>query len=161
LTLKIGQASPHLLDNISIKHNNQKLKIKHLAHINIIKPNTIIINPWDKISLKIIEKAILEDPTHFVPKNDGNQILIKIPELNKQDRLKTFKELKVKGEGIKILIRKNRRDANTLIKKSIKSKNLSSNSEKKNLSIVQKLTSSATNKIENMIEAKKNDIINV
>jgi len=161
LTLKIGQATPHILDPINIKQNNRILKIKHLANISIRKPNTIIIKPWDKENIKVIEKAILEAPSHFIPNHDGNQILIKIPELNRQDRLKIFKELKKRGENSKISIRKSRRDFNNLVKVFIKNNNLSSNLERTNLLIIQKMTNDITNKIDTIIELKKNDIINI
>jgi len=160
LTLKIGKVSPHLLDNINVKHNNQKSKIKYLANISIKKPNIINIKPWDKNNIKIIEKAILESQSNLIPNSDGSQISIKVSEPTKQDRIEILKEVKKRGENGKISIRKHRRDFNNLVKICVKENNHSSNLEKINLTTIQNMTNDAVKKIDSITDLKKNDIMN-
>jgi len=157
LTIRTGVVTPHLIDNIFVNYHEKKMKIKFLATIEIKKPNTISIKPWDQKSVKLIEKAILESQENFTPNNNGKEILIKISPPNKESRMITFKNLKKQGESCKISIRQNRKNNNSSVKLYVKNNNLSSSLEKKYLNIIQKLTDEAIKNIDISIEKKKND----
>lgn len=161
LTVKTGIASPHLLDNIYVNYSEKKIKIKFLATIEIKGSDTLSINPWDKKSIKLIEKSILESSSNFVPQSNGERILIKISPPNKETRVATFKNVKKQGELSKVSIRQVRRYNNNLIKSYVKNNSLSSNLEKKYSNMIQKLTDSATKNIDIFIENKKIDIMNI
>merc|ERR1711937_3507 len=102
--------------------------------------NILFITPWDKKNLKVIEKAILDSSLSLFPNNNGKCISINVPPLTKQDRENTFKELKKKGEELKISIRQIRRNHNNLVKSHIKKYKLSSDIDNMYLGIIQKQT---------------------
>jgi ribosome recycling factor len=160
LTINTGRITPKLIDNIYIEFNSKKVKIAHVATI-MVKKNIIIINPWEKENLKLIEKSILETHSKFFPNNNGKQISITIPPLTKSDRENILKELKKQGEQLKISIRQARRNHNNLIKLHIKKEKLSSNLDKIYLDIIQKQTDNGIKQIDKYIENKKNSIMNL
>jgi len=160
LTINTGVITPNLLDNIYIEVSGKKVKIAHIATITI-KRNIISINPWDKKNIKFVEKAILNSSSTFFPHNNGNQILIKIPPLTKDDRIDILKQLKGQAENIKIQVRQTRRNSNNLIKSHIKNNKLSSNLDKTYLDIIQTQTDNAIKLIDRSIEKKKKSIINL
>lgn len=160
LTINTGRITSHLIDNIYIKDNNRRNKISHIASITIQK-NVIIIKPWSKDNIKLIEKAILESSVKYFPNNNGKEISIIVPQLTKDDRSRIFKDLKIYGEKLKIAVRQLRRDDNNAIKKYTKNNKLPPSIDKKYLNIIQKQTDNGIRNIDKYIEDKKNNIMNL
>jgi len=158
LSINTGKVTPNLLDNIYVEHDGKKMKISHIASIEV-KKNIITISPWDKQYLKYIEKAVLNSSSKLLPRSKNQQILIEIAPLTKEDRLNIVKNLKKEAEQIKISIRQIRKNNNGLIKSHIKNNKLSSNLDKTYLKIIQKQVDEGVKKIEKYVEVNKENIL--
>ena len=103
--IRTGRANPVLVVNLSIEYYGTKTPLQQLANINIPDPKSIIIQPWDKNSLKDIEKAIHDSPLGLNPINEGNTIRLPLPPLTEERRKELSKVVNEKVEQAKISIR--------------------------------------------------------
>src|SRR3954452_24196514 len=85
-TVRAGRASPGLLDRISVDYYGTFTPLKQLATISAPEPRLLTIQPYDKSSIKTIEKAIMESDLGLTPNNDGNLIRLGVPELTEERR---------------------------------------------------------------------------
>ena len=118
--LRTGRASAAMVDNLIVDYYGSKSPVKQVASITIPEPRTIMISPWDKDSLVVIEKAIRESQLNLNPNNDGQVIRINIPALTEERRKDLVKVLNQKAEDARIAIRKQREDAWDEIQKAAK-----------------------------------------
>lgn len=135
-TIKTGRANAAILDFISIDYYGVKTPVRQVASISIPEANQIVIKPYDRSSLKLIEKAILESDLGLTPQNDGTIIRLIIPKLTEERRREMTKNVGKYEENCKVAIRNIRRDGNDSIKKL----GLSEDDEKGYLEDVQRLT---------------------
>jgi len=115
-SLKAGRANPAMLDRIEAEYYGAMTPINQLANISVPEPRILAIQPWDKSSMKAIEKAILKSDLGINPSNDGELIRLVIPELTEETRKSLVKNVKKDGEESKVAIRGIRRDCNDKIK---------------------------------------------
>jgi ribosome recycling factor len=115
-SMKAGKANPSMLDRITVEYYGSQTPINQLANISSPEPRVLMIQPWDKNSIKSIEKAILQSDLGLNPSNDGSVIRLIIPELTEETRKQIVKKVKKAGEDAKIAIRSIRREANDKIK---------------------------------------------
>jgi ribosome recycling factor len=108
--IRTGRASSAIVENLMIDYYGGKSPLKQISSISIPEPRTIVISPWDRDSLIMIEKAIKESDLGLNPSNDGVLIRINIPALT-EDRRKDFvKMLNQEAEKTRVSIRKSRED---------------------------------------------------
>ncbi len=129
-SLRAGRATTGLLDKITVDYYGAQSPINQVANISIPEPRTIIIQPWDKKTLPIIEKAILKSDLGLTPNNDGMVIRLIFPQLTQQRRQELCKVVHKQAEESRVAIRNLRRDANEALKKIEKDKTASERSEK-------------------------------
>ena len=115
-SMKAGKANPSMLDRISVEYYGAETPVNQLANISSPEPRVLLIQPWDKNSLKSIEKAILQSDLGLNPSNDGSVIRLLIPELTEETRKNIVKKVKKMGEEAKVAIRSIRRDGNDKVK---------------------------------------------
>src|ERR671924_1143258 len=99
-TVRTGRASPHLLDRIEVDYYGAKTPLRQLAQISATEARLLTITPYDKNSIKAIEKSILESDVGLTPSNDGTVIRLSIPELTEERRRELDKLLAGKEEEI-------------------------------------------------------------
>ena len=158
-TMKAGKANPTMLDRISVEYYGSETPINQLAGISSPEPRVLLIQPWDKASLKSIEKAILQSDLGINPSNDGNVIRLIIPELTEETRKQIVKKVKKFGEDGKVAIRSIRRDANDKIK-NLKKENEVTEDEAQNAEeSMQKLTDKFIKKIDEIIIEKEKEVM--
>lgn len=104
--LRTGRASPQLVENITVDYYNKMTPIKHLAAIIIADAKTIVIQPWDKNALPLIEKAISQSQLNIQPIADKDTIRLSLPELTGERRAQLIKIVKEKLEESKVTLRK-------------------------------------------------------
>lgn len=121
----------------------------------------IVIQPWEKSLLKAIEKAINMSDLGIHPTNDGNVIRLVFPELTEERRKDLAKDIKKKGEGVKVAVRNIRRDANETFKKMEKSGEMSEDDLKLGTEKIQKITDKMIDKIDAAVEEKTKEIMTV
>ncbi|ERP30919.1 ribosome recycling factor [Chitinivibrio alkaliphilus] len=159
--LRTGRATPDMLEGITVDYYGTATPLNQVGNISIPEARLITIQPWDKTILGDIEKAIFSSELDLTPQNDGNLIRIQIPALTEDTRKDLAKECKAMGEEAKISIRNARRTANSMLKQSLKDKEITEDDEKAGLDDIQKLTDSYSKKVDDAVEVKVADIMEI
>ena len=157
--LRTGRASTSLVDGIKVDYYGTPTPISQLASIATPDSRTITIQPWDRASFALVEKAILKSDLGLTPVNDGKIIRIGIPPLTEDRRKNLSKISKKYGEEAKIAIRNIRRDANESLKKLEKDKKYSEDEIKKAQDGIQKITDTYVVKVDQKCQAKEKEIM--
>ena len=159
--IRTGRVSPEILKTIIIDSYGSKMPLTQLSNINNIDNMTLSISIWDSSLTKIIEKNILESNLGVTPQTDGNNILLKFPELTAERRKELVKIISEVSENFKVSIRNVRRKFIDLIKNLEKDKLLSIDESKKFQEDVQKSTDNAISELDKTTKLKENDILKV
>lgn len=157
-SLRAGRANPALLDGITVDYYGTKTPLNQLANISAPEPRLLVIQPYDKSAIENIEKAILQSDLGLNPNNDGSVVRLSIPELTEERRQELVKLVKQKGEESKVAVRNIRREANDVLKKKEKNKEISEDDCKSAQDDIQKLTDKYIKSIDEALEAKNNEI---
>ena len=158
-TMKAGRANPAMLDRLEIEYYGTMNSINQVANVSSPESRVILIQPWDKASLKSIEKAILKSDLGINPSNDGIAIRLIIPELTEETRKNLVKTVKKTAEESKIAIRSIRRDCNERIK-SLKNE-VSEDDVKRAEDDIQKKTDNFIKELDKIAELKEKEIMAV
>jgi ribosome recycling factor len=160
-TIRTGRANASLLDKVLVDYYGSPTGLKSLANISTPDATTILIQPYDRSSLNIIEKAISLSDVGLTPSNDGTVIRLNIPPLT-SDRRKELVKLAAKyAEEGRISIRNIRRDAIDSIRKQEKNTEISEDEARDQQDKLQKLTNKYTAKIDELLAEKEKDITTV
>lgn len=138
-TLRAGRAAPSLLDKVMVDYYGTPTPVNQLANVTVPEPRMIMIKPWDKKSLKDIEKAIMKSDLGLMPNSDGSIIRLAIPQLTQERRKELVKVVSKKAEEVKVAMRNIRRDGNEAIKKLEKNKEITEDDRKEGQEDMQKL----------------------
>ncbi len=159
--IRTGRVSPDILKSIIIDSYGSKMPLTQLANINNIDNMTLSINVWDGSLTKAIEKNLLESNLGATPQTDGNNILLKFPELTAERRKELVKIISDTAEKYKISIRNIRRKFIDTIKISEKEKSISIDESKKNQEEVQKSTDKSISDLDKLTKIKEIEILKV
>jgi ribosome recycling factor len=160
-SMKAGRANPTLLDRIEVEYYGSMMPINQVANISAPEPRVILIQPWEKSSLKVIEKAILKSDLGLTPSNDGTVIRLIIAELTEETRKNLVKNVKKAGEEAKVAIRSIRRDSNDKVKALKKNNEIPEDDLIKAEEDIQKKTDAFIKDIDKIIETKETEIMSV
>ena len=160
-SMKAGRANASMLDRIEVEYYGAMSPITQLACVSVPEPRILLIQPYDKTSLKNIEKAIQKSDLGINPSNDGSVIRLIIPELTEETRKNIVKNVKKTGDEAKVAIRSIRRDCNDKIKALKKNSEFSEDDIKKGEEDVQKITDATIREIDKIIEIKEREIMTV
>ncbi len=160
-TVRAGRANAAILDKISADYYGTPTPIKNMANISVPDPRTLTISPFDPSSIAEIEKAIIEANIGLNPSNDGKVIRLVVPQLTEERRSELTKQTKKIGEQAKVAVRNLRRDTNDAAKKLEKNGEITEDDLKKLLNDIQKSTDEHIKKIDDMIDKKDKDIMEV
>ncbi len=156
IQIRTGRANPAMVEDIKVEYYGTMTPLMQLGSITTPEPRMIVINPYDKSSIKNIEKAILSSGLGLTPTNDGSVIRIILPELTGERRKELSKIVKAKAEEKKVAIRNIRRDINDEIKKA--NADASQDLIKGLQDQIQKITDSYIAKIVELTEEKEKEI---
>lgn len=159
--MRAGRANPAMVEKIMVNYYGASTPLNQLANINVPEARLLVINPWDKGCIAEIEKAIMKSDLGVNPSNDGNVIRINIPQLTEERRKDLVKVVKKRAEEGKVAIRNIRREANDMIKAGEKDKMISEDAGKKGLDDIQKLTDKFIKEIDNILQVKEKEIMEV
>lgn len=159
--IRTGRVSPEILKSIIIDSYGSKMPLTQLSNINNIDNMTLSINVWDGSLTKNVEKNLLESNLGATPQTDGNNILLKFPELTSERRQELVKLISEISEKYKISIRNVRRKFIDIIKAQEKDKSLSEDESKKHQDEVQKSTDKYIQNIEDLNRIKDSEILKV
>lgn len=158
--IRAGKASPQMLDGIVVDYYGNPTPLTQVANVNTPDARTIVVQPWEKNMIPVIEKAITDANLGINPQNDGSVIRLNIPPLTEERRKDLVKKVKAEGEAGKVAVRNIRKDVNEKIKK-LQKEGVSEDEVKVGEAEVQKLTDNFILKIDKHIEVKEKDIMTV
>ncbi|MBD1861132.1 ribosome recycling factor [Trichocoleus sp. FACHB-262] len=160
-TIRTGRANTSLLDRVMVEYYGAPTSLKSLATINTPDASTITVQPFDRGSLNLIEKAISLSDIGLTPSNDGSTIRLNIPPLT-SDRRKELVKLAAKfAEEGKVSVRNVRRDAVDSVRKQEKAGEVSEDEARDLQDKIQKLTDKYIARIEEVLAEKEKDITTV
>lgn len=160
-TIRTGRASAALFEKIKVEYYGNPTPLNQVASISIPESRLVVIQPWDKGLLNEIEKAIQKSELSLNPNNDGKVIRINIPPLTEERRKEYVKVAKNMAEQARVAIRNIRRDANDELKKQQKASDISEDDAKRGEDEIQKLTDSYVEKINQALEEKEKEILEI
>ena len=159
--IRTGRASASLFDRIKVEYYGNPTPLNQVATISVPEARLVVIQPWDKGIIGEIEKAIQKSELSLNPSNDGKVIRLNIPPLTEERRKEYVKVAKDKAEQGRVALRNIRRDANDELKKLQKDGEISEDEQKRLEDEVQKLADSFVKKINDALEAKEQEILEI
>lgn len=160
-TIRTGRANSSLLDRVSVEYYGAPTPLKSLASINTPDSSTITIQPFDRGSLNLIEKAISLSDIGLTPNNDGSVIRLNIPQLTTERRKELVKIAAKYAEEGRVAVRNIRRDAVDSIRKQEKNSEISEDEGRDLQEKIQKLTDKFVAKVDELLAEKEKDITTV
>jgi len=160
-TVRTGRANPTMLDRIEVEYYGTPVNLKSIAQINTPDASSLLIQPFDKSCLKLIEKAIVAANIGVTPSNDGEVIRVTVPPLTSDRRKEMAKTVAKLSEEGKVAIRNIRRDAIKAYDKLEKEKKLSEDNKKDLSADLQKITDEYMKKVESIQKAKEQELSKV
>ncbi len=160
-TIRTGRASAALFERVKVEYYGNPTPLNQVATISVPEARLVVIQPWDKGIINEIEKAIQKSELSVNPSNDGKVIRINIPPLTEERRKEYVKVAKNTAEQARVAIRNIRRDANDELKKAQKAGDISEDDEKRAADEVQKLTDEYVEKVNEAVEAKETEILEI
>lgn len=159
--VRTGRASSSLFDKIKIDYYGSETPLSGVASISVPEARMVVITPWDKSTLSLIEKAIQKSDLGLNPSNDGKLIRVNFPPLNEERRKELVKGTKVSAENSRVAIRNIRRDGMDALKKSQKNSEISEDEEKDGEVKLQKLTDDYIALVNKTSELKEKEIMEI
>ncbi|KAJ8748394.1 hypothetical protein K2173_003031 [Erythroxylum novogranatense] len=160
-SVRTGRANPSMLDKIEVDYYGTPVSLKSIAQISTPDASSLLVQPYDKSSLKAIEKAIVGSDLGLTPNNDGEVIRLSVPQLTSERRKELSKMVAKQAEEGKVALRNIRRDALKAYEKLEKEKKLSEDNVKDLSSDLQKLTDGYIKKIETIYKQKETELLKV
>jgi ribosome recycling factor len=160
-SVRTGRASPALLDRVSVDYYGTSTPLKQLATISTPEARLLSIQPYDKSSIKSIERAILESDVGLTPSNDGNVIRLSIPELTEERRRQLVKVVRNIAEEGRVAIRNIRRDVMHDLRELKDSGEAGSDEEHRAEVELQKVTDARIVDLDELLKHKEDEILEV
>jgi len=161
LKIRTGKANISLLEDIKVDYYGQPTPLNHIGTLSIPEARMIVVRPWEKTLLPLIEKAILASDIGITPQSDGNVVRLIFPSLTEERRKDLVKLVKKYGEEAKIAIRNSRRHFNEEVKKLEKDSKISEDVRQDGLDEIQNITDEFVKKIDSIIQNKENEIMEI
>ena len=159
--VRAGRANAAVLDQIEVDYYGVPTPIRQIASISTPDPRSLVIQPWDGSTLKLIEKAILMSDLGINPQNDGRQIRLVFPQLTEERRKELAKQVRKYCEDANVAMRNVRRDAMDKFKKEQKKGDITEDDLKDLEKDLQKLIDDYTKKVDKQIEAKEKELFEI
>jgi ribosome recycling factor len=157
--LRTGRASTSLLEHISVDYYGSTVPINQVASVNVEDARTLVVNPWEKQMVPVVEKAILTSDLGLTPITAGTVIRVPLPPMTEERRRDLVKVVRHEGESAKIAVRNIRRDALSDCKDMLKDKLITEDEDRRAQDEIQKLTDRFVAKIDNLVKEKETEIM--
>ena len=159
--VRTGRASPALVEHIHVDYYGTPTPLKSIAMISVPEATQLLIRPFTPGDAKAIEKAINDSKLGLTPHSDGKQIRLMLPAMSQERRLQLAGQCKGYAEAAKISVRNARRDANKLVDTEEKGSVMTEDEAKGAKEQIQELTKQYEGKIDEVVEHKKHEIMQV
>ena len=160
-SVRTGRATPHLLDRINVDYYGAQTPLKQLATVSAPEARLLTVQPYDKNSIKGIERAILESDVGLTPNNDGSIIRLQIPELTEERRKELVKVVRNLAEEGRVAIRNIRRDVMHDLRELKEAGEAGSDDEHRAEDALQKLTDEKIKELDAVLKGKEEEILEV
>jgi ribosome recycling factor len=160
-SVRTGRANPSLLDRISVDYYGAVTPLRQLSTISAPEARMLTVQPYDKSSIKAIEKAIMESDLGLTPNNDGALIRLVIPELNEERRRQLVKVVRGMTEEGKVALRNIRRDVMHDLKELRDAGEAGADDEHRAEEALQKLTDDKVKELDALLKGKEAEILEV
>lgn len=161
LKIRTGRAHPGILDNVKVNCYGQDMPLNQVSTVAVAGNRLLTVTPWDSANLSAIEKAVRESDLGVNPSNDGEKVLVSLPELSEDRRKELVKLVKREAENAKIAVRNIRRDEINALKEGVKSKELSENDLHRDEKSLQQVTDDSVKEIDDCAKAKSEELLKV
>ena len=159
--VRTGRAAVSILDSVVVDYYGSPTPLNQMASVHAPEPQLLTVQPWDQTQIAPIEKAIRAADLGLNPSNDGKLVRVPIPPLTEERRRQLAKQLQQVAEEHRTAVRNVRRDANDRLKKMLKDKQISEDTERDAMQEIQKLTDASIGKIDDLLRVKEQEITNV
>jgi len=159
--IRTGRASASVLNRVTVEYYGAPVALNQLASITVPEPRLLMITPFDKNAMSLIEKAIQSSDIGVTPSNDGNVIRLAFPPLTQERRKELVKTVHHRAEEGRVAIRSVRHHTNDEIKKAFKDKTISEDDEKRAIADCQKLTDKYVAQIDELVTKKEAEVMEV
>ena len=160
-TVRTGRASPALLDRVMVDYYGAQTQLRQLASISATEARLLTVTPYDKGSIRSIEKGIMEADLGLTPSNDGNVIRLTIPELTEERRRDLVRIVRKIAEEGRISVRNVRRDVMHDLRELKEAGETGSDDEHRAEVELQELTDARVEDIDSALESKEQEILEV
>lgn len=159
--IRTGRAHPSILDGVMIDYYGTDTPLKQVANIIVEDARSLLISPWEKPLIPLIEKAILKSDLGLNPSTSGENIRLPMPPLTEENRRDLAKVAKAEAENARVAIRNIRRDANSDLKEYHKEKEITEDGLREGEEMVQKLTNEKIKSIDKALGSKEADLMEI
>ena len=159
--IRAGRANPAVLDRVKVDYYGAPTPVNQMAAVSVAEARVLVVQPWDKPTLKSIEKAIQASDIGINPQNDGNVLRLVFPQLTEDRRKEIVKDIKKMGEESKVAIRSIRRDAMEKFKALKKNNEITEDDLKNCEEEIQKLTDKFVKEIDGYVADKEKEILSI
>jgi len=159
--IRTGRAHTSLLDHLRVEYYGSEVPLEQVANITVMDARTLSVTPWEKSMVPVIEKIIMTADMGLNPATAGTVIRIPLPSLTEERRRELVKVVRQEAEGARVAVRNVRRDALATIKELLKEKEITEDDEHRAGESIQKLTDSHIARIEELLEAKEAELMEV
>ncbi len=160
-SVRTGRATPSLLDRITVDYYGAQTPLRQLATIHAPEPRLLTVEPFDKSSIRAIERAIMESDVGLTPSNDGNRIRLGVPELTEERRRELVKVARGLAEEGRIAIRNIRRDVMHDLRELKEAGEAGSDDEGGAEEALQKLPDEKIGALDGLLKTKEAEILEV
>ena len=160
-TVRTGRASPSLLDRVMVDYYGAATPLKQLATIHTAEARLLTVQPYDKNSIKAIERSIMESDVGLTPSNDGQVIRLMVPELTEERRRDLVKVVRGLAEEGKVALRNIRRDTMHDLRELRDAGEAGADDEHRAEEALQKLTDDKVRELDALVKAKEEEILEV
>jgi len=159
--LRTGRAHPSILDQVRIDYYGSETPLSQVASVNVGDARTLMVSPWEKKLIPLIEKAILNAGLGLNPVTSGDVVRVPMPPLNEERRKELIRVLRTEAETARVSIRNVRRDSNTEFKELLKNKEITEDEERRSTDQIQKLTDKFIAEVDQLLSTKETDLMAV
>jgi ribosome recycling factor len=159
--LRTGRAHPSLLEHVSVDYYGSQVPINQVANVNIEDARTLMVAPWEKDMVAVVEKAILTSNLGLTPATAGSVIRVPLPPMTEERRKDMTRVVRHEAEQGKVAVRNIRRDALGDLKELVKEKLITEDDERRAHDEVQKLTDHFVAEIDQVLAVKEADLMEI
>ncbi len=159
--IRTGRAHPSLLEQLTVDYYGNETPLNQVASVTSSDARTLLVTPWEKTMVPVVEKAIMNANLGLNPAVSGVNIRVPMPPLTEERRKEMIRVVKGTAENARVAIRNIRRDANNQLKDLLKEKEISEDDDRRAQDEVQKLTDKYVALVETVLEEKQNDLMEI